>query len=176
MEFLRIGVKLFAADPAAVRMEDFIPVFHTWIQEQSIPGHLLIDVHDYSHVHHGPGMLLVGYEGNFSIDESDGRPGLSYFRKIPTGLPPVEHLVAAFQSTLHASRLLEKDGHIRFRTDEFLVIANDRLNTPNNEETFVQLEPDLSAALQQTFENVRFQLERISLDPNERLTVLCRRQ
>ena len=55
-----------------MRLDDFIPVFHRWIQKQTVSGHLLIDVHDYSHIHQGPGILLVGHEGNFSIDLADG--------------------------------------------------------------------------------------------------------
>src|SRR5436190_13121243 len=121
MDFHRLGIKFFAADPAAVRLEDFIPIFHAWIQKQSLSGHLLIDVHDYSHMHQGPGILLVAHEGNFSIDPGDGRPGLLYYRKAPTTLSPVENLTTILRSALQACRLLEKDARIRFSTDELLI-------------------------------------------------------
>src|SRR5205809_5709547 len=32
MELHRLGVKFFAADPASIRLEDFIGIFHSWIQ------------------------------------------------------------------------------------------------------------------------------------------------
>ncbi len=175
METHRLGVKFFAADPASIQLEAFIPIFHSWIQKQNLGGHLLIDVHDYSHVHQGPGILLVAHEGNFSIDLSDGRPGVMYYRKTPTVLSPVEHLTIIFRSALQACRLLEKDARMRFNFDEFLVIANDRLNAPNVEQTFTTVQPALSAALKQVFDSSRFQLTRSSLDPKERFTVTCRR-
>ena len=76
MDLHRLGVKFFAADPTSIKLPDFIPVFHEWIQKQNLTGHLLIDVHDYSHVHHGPGILLVAHEGNVSLENEEGRPGL----------------------------------------------------------------------------------------------------
>src|SRR5262252_4283494 len=94
MEVYRAGVKFFIADPQSLRLRDLVPVFHAWIQKQSIPGHLLIDVHDYSHIQGGPGILLVGHEGNFSTEMGEGIPGLVYFRKQPAG---------SFEETLRAS-------------------------------------------------------------------------
>jgi len=175
MEVHRLGVKFFAADPASVRMENFIPIFHAWIQKQNVPGHLLIDVHDYSHIHHGPGILLVAHEGNFNIDIADGRPGLMYYRKSPTALAPVEHLTTILRSALQGCRLLEQDARLSFNMSEFILIANDRLNAPNDETTLAELQPSLSAALAQTFEGAKFRLARTSLDAKERFTVACTR-
>jgi len=174
MEIHRIGVKFFASDPASVQLETFIPVFHEWIQKQSVKGHLLIDVHDYSHVRHGPGILLVAHEGNFSIDMNDGRPGLMYYRKTPAILPSVDHFTAIFRSGLQACRLLEKDKVMNFDMKEFDVIANDRLHAPNDDATFKEIQPELSAALRQTFESANFELSRSSHDPKQRFTVTCR--
>jgi len=171
IEVHRLGIKFFAADPASIRLEDFIPIFHGWIQKQKLDGHLLIDIHDYSHIHQGPGILLVAHEGNFSIDTSDGRPGLLYFRKNPSGLPPLEHLATVLKSAVQACRLLEKDARVRFNMDELLVIANDRLGAPNDETTFESLQPVLKAALEQTFAPSNFKLTRVSDDPKERLTI-----
>jgi hypothetical protein len=172
MELHRLGVKFFAADPASIRIEEFIPVFHGWIQKQAIPNHLLIDVHDYSHIHQGPGILLVSHEGNFSLDLSEGRPGLYYNRKTPTGLPPAAHVAAVIQAAVEACRLLEKDARLRFTTEQFLIIANDRLEAPNDENTFAALQPILSAALREALDHSEFKLSRVSADPKERLTIL----
>jgi hypothetical protein len=191
MEFHRLGIKVFAADPSSIldggalpglhplgssiRLENLIPVFHGWIQKQNLDGHLLIDVHDYSHIHHGPGILLVAHEGNFSLDMGGGRPGLMYYRKTPTNLPAVEHLATSFRSALQACRLLEKDAGIRFDMNDVLVIANDRLNTANDEQTLSDLRPVIAAALKQTFEGPEFQIARASADAKERFAVTCRR-
>ena len=55
-------------------------MFHSWIQEQVGEG-LLLDVADYRHVHEGPGVILIGYEGNYSVDNTDNRLGVRYNRK-----------------------------------------------------------------------------------------------
>jgi hypothetical protein len=175
MNVHRIGIKFFAADPASVRLETFIHIFHGWIQRQNVPGHLLIDIHDYSHMHHGPGILLVAHEGNFSIDISDGQPGLVYYRKIPMSLSPIDYLRAILRSALQACRLLEKDARMRFNLNEFAVFANDRLNAPNADQTLTELQKVLSPALKHVFEGAEFKFVRTSLDPKERLTVTCTR-
>jgi hypothetical protein len=175
MELHRLGVKVFAADPLSIRLEDFIPVFHGWIQRQAIPDHLLIDVHDYSHIQDGPGILLVAHEGNFSLDMSGGKPGLFYYRKTPTTLPPGEHMLTILKSAIGACRLLEKDTKMRFAMDEVLVIANDRLEAPNDDATFTQLQPLLAAALEQTLPGSAFNIARTSTDPKERLAMMARR-
>src|SRR4051812_45490109 len=136
MDVHRLGVKFFATDPESIHLEEFIPIFHGWIQKQNLAGHLLIDVHDYSHMHQGPGILLVAHEGNFSIDMSDGRPGLLYYRKSPTTLSASEHIATVLRSALQAKQLLEKDAPVRFSTTDFLVIVNDRLSAPNDSATF----------------------------------------
>ena len=180
MEVHRLGVKFFAADPASVRLPDFIQIFHGWIQKQIVENHLLIDVHNYSHIHQGPGVLLVAHEGNFSLDMTDGRPGLLYYRKTPTTGTPADHLTTILKSALQGCRLVEEDirleGRVRFRTDEFIILANDRLNTPNDEETFSRLKPIVAAALERVFGGTKFTETHLSEDPRERLTVLVERK
>jgi hypothetical protein len=175
MDVHRLGVKFFAADLRVVRLEAVIPVFHGWIQKQNIARHLLIDVHDYSHLHDGPGILLVALEGNFSLDIGDGRPGLVYYRKNPTALAPVEHLSTIIRAALQACRLLRQDGNLQFNLDELLFFANDRLNAPNDDRTFKQLQPLLAEALKQVFEGAEFDLRRRIDDPRERLMITCKK-
>jgi hypothetical protein len=166
MDLYKIGIKLFVTNPQAVRLRDFIPVFHGWIQQQKVEGHQLIDVHDYSHVHNGPGILLVAHEGNFSMDQEGGRLGLLYYRKraLEGGLEA--NLKSVLQVALQACKLLESepklDG-IKFDTKEVLVIANDRLLAPND------------AAARATFEQIitrtlgKATLAPQAADPRERL-------
>lgn len=176
MELQRLGVKFFASDPASIRLEELVPVFHGWIQRQAIPGHLLIDVHDYSHIHNGPGILLVAHEGNFSLDMSGGRPGLSYYRKTPTTLPPAEHMAAIVKSAVQACTLLEKDAKILVKIDEMLVIANDRLEAPNDDAAFAELKPVVAEGLARAFPGTSFTLTRPTSNPRERLTIAVQRQ
>jgi len=170
MDLQRIGIKIFADDSASLPLREFIPVFHIWIQKQAIEHHLLIDVHNYSHIHNGPGILLVAGEGNFSMDMADGRMGLLYYRKVPS-----EGLASIFKTALQACTLLESEpslkGSLHFRTDEIQIVANDRLVAPNTEETFQKLLPELASNLKRVLPESKLTLTRSSLNPKDRLTI-----
>ena len=173
MELQRLGVKFFLQDSSQLEFSDLIPVFHSWIQEQLVDDHLLVDIHDYSHVQGGPGILLVAHEGNFSMDLGDGRLGLFYYRKQPLEGALGSRLENIFRATLQGARLLETESQldeVQFQMDELLVVANDRLNAPNTEATFQQLEPELSAFFSRLLDGKDFTLARQE-DPRERFTV-----
>ena len=44
MDSSKLVVKYFVEDPSRVHAEEFVPVLHGWIQQQSVPDHFLIDV------------------------------------------------------------------------------------------------------------------------------------
>ncbi|MGD1017924.1 MAG: hypothetical protein ABSA12_01265 [Verrucomicrobiia bacterium] len=172
MELYKIGVKIFVANPRVVDIHDFIPVFHRWIQEQTIDGHQLIDVHDYSHVANGPGILLVAHEGNFSMDQEGGRLGLFYYRKRELSGGLESNLKTVLNAALQACKLLESDpklNGIKFRTDEILVIANDRLLAPNDAASRAKFEPVIARALGKA------KLAPQAADPRDRLAFVVSR-
>ena len=80
MEMQHVNVKLLVRNPEDVDLEPLIPVFHGWIQSQRGEG-LLLDIADYRHVDAGPGVVLIGHEGNYSVDNTDNRLGVRYNRK-----------------------------------------------------------------------------------------------
>ncbi|MCG3149983.1 MAG: hypothetical protein PCFJNLEI_03450 [Verrucomicrobiae bacterium] len=123
MDTFKFGVKLFFTN-SPKPLKDYIPVFHGWIQRQALPGHMLLDVHDYSHVHHGPGILLVSHEANISVDEAEGRRGLVYIRKQPATLN------ATITAATAAAKLLGEP----FDAGQFEVFVNDRLVKVGNEQ------------------------------------------
>ncbi|MCH7804124.1 MAG: hypothetical protein IH937_08565 [Acidobacteria bacterium] len=173
MELQRLGVKLFVENPSSLEIRSFIPIFHSWIQRQAIEGHLLIDIHDYSHVYRGPGILLVAHEGNFSMDRAEDRLGLFYCQKQPSKGSLRNHIQTIFRTALQACRLLEEESElegIRFKTDEVLVVANDRLFAPNTPETFQQLQPVFREFFEQLFDGNEFTLNHRT-DPKERFSV-----
>jgi hypothetical protein len=138
MEFQHVNVKLFVKnaeglDPAAV-----IPVFHGWIQDQA-NDELLLDVADYRHVHSGPGVVLVGHQGNYSLDNTGGRLGVRYNRKAILEGTNQDRLVQATSAALSAWLRLEDEpllnGKLSFNGREIEVWLNDRLLAPNSEET-----------------------------------------
>src|ERR1700721_549142 len=101
-----VRVKIFAAHPAAIDFADAISVFHRWIQDRVCPE-MLIDVADYRHVPAGPGVMLIGYEANYSLDNRENRLGLLYNRKASLNGTFRERLNQAYWSALRACERLE---------------------------------------------------------------------
>ena len=74
MQSLKYDLKLFLHDAVRVDLEAFIPLFHRWIQDQRLEE-LLIDVADYRHVHHGPGVVLIAHDAHYAMDMAAGPAG-----------------------------------------------------------------------------------------------------
>src|SRR6204780_4022112 len=117
MEFQHVNVKLFVKNPQEVDPAALIPVFHKWIQDQA-SGDLLLDVADYRHVPSGPGVVLIGHEGNYSLDNTGGRWGVRYNRKGPLEGTNGDRLLQAAHAAFAAVQRLEResslDGRIQF--------------------------------------------------------------
>jgi hypothetical protein len=171
LELHRLGVKLFASSPLQ-DVRSLVPVFHEWIQRQALRDHLLLDVHDYSHIYHGPGILLVGHEGNLSLDLAEGRQGLLYSRKQPLAGGIEDKLATILKTTLEASNLLEAETPLRLSRNELMIVSNDRLFAPNQPETFETLQPIVVDVLNRAFPGSHFNLTSAnSEDSNQRLAI-----
>jgi len=136
VELQHVNVKLFLANPERVQLEALIPVFHSWIQDE-VCEELLVDVADYSHVHSGPGVVLIGHQGNYSVDNADSRLGLRYNCKTVLEGNNQDRLTQATRAALAACQRLEADprldGSICFNGQDVEVFINDRLIVPNSE-------------------------------------------
>ena len=146
----RISVKFFIDIDNSLDVPALVPVFHRWIQENSLPG-LLIDVADYKHVPDGPALLLLGHEGDYVLDRTDGRTGFLYRgkREWPSANLK-ERLQVVWERAWQASQLLASEetlSGLSFRTNEVAIDFPDRLNVPNSPETFDALREDVAAAL-----------------------------
>ena len=167
MEFQHVNVKLFVKNAEKIDLEALVPVFHGWIQNQ---GHdeLLLDIADYNHVPSGPGVVLIGHLGNYSLDEAGGRLGVRYNRKAPLEGTNFDHLLQAAQAALAALQRLEADptlaGKIQFDGHELEVFINDRLLAPNTEETRAAADSDLRTFFSTLFEESEYTVE-YSQDP-----------
>lgn len=168
-----INVKIFALEPAPGDLAGAIPVFHRWIQQSAAPE-LLIDVADYRHVPAGPGVILVGFEANYSLDLAENRLGLLYNRKKPSEGSLEEKLRQAYEAAWAACRRLEQEpefsGKLHFDPNSCEVIFNDRLLAPNTLETFERLRPGLEEFFAGLWGRGTFTLERVG-EPRERLRV-----
>jgi hypothetical protein len=156
MDVFKIAVKIFAsADSGKFPPDQFVPIFHHWIQDQSVEGHRLIDVADYGHVANGPGTVLVSSEANFYTDRAENRLGLLYSRKLPMDGSFQDRLRGAIRESLKAAAKLEADplmnGKLKFKTDELLIRLNDRLLAPPGEETVAASRDDVRAVAERFF-------------------------
>jgi hypothetical protein len=143
----KISIKFYAEDDSRIAAHEFVPIFHSWIQNRAVPEHMLVDVADYAHVHNGPGTLLVAHEANFYADRIDGRLGLTYSRKQPAQGEFIDRLRQAVTAALEACVRLEDDPRLaeklKFGTGEMTIRIPDRLLAPNTMETYQQVRGDI---------------------------------
>ena len=161
MDFQHDNVKLFVKNTEQVDLEALVPVFHGWIQNQR-NGELLLDVADYRHVPSGPGVVLIGHQGNYSLDNAAGRLGVRYTRKAPLDGTNHDRLVQATHAALTACRRLEAEpslaGAVQFNGREIEVFINDRLLAPNTPETRGALESEFRTFFSTLFGEVEYTL------------------
>lgn len=148
MDFQHINVKLFVEGNLAIDPSRFINVFHEWIQNRSMPE-LLIDVADYCHVPAGPGVLLIGHEGDYSMDNTGNRWGMRYNRKLSLDGTNVDRIKQAFSAAANAAKKMEShfatDGPLKFSRTELEIFVNDRALAPNTPETIAALSKDIES-------------------------------
>lgn len=154
-DVVKLDLKVLASSESAAAPEEFIPVFHRWITERVLPE-LLIDVADYSHVHEGPGVLLVGHDAIYAYDESRGEPGLLYSRRRETapetaGIRTLDErleslLLCAFRACDQIEAEPQLDGRVAFDRHRIELRVNDRL-VPRDDEAALALGNALRRAL-----------------------------
>ena len=148
MELQHLDVKLPLDPPSPAELEALIPIFHQWIRDGD-GDELLIDVADFRHVNGGPEVILIGHEGNYALDNTDGRPGLRYTRK--TALPGTnaERLGQAIGALAKARRRLEAEpalaGKLRLDRHAMASRITVRHLAPNRQETLGGLAPEIAA-------------------------------
>ena len=141
---------------------EYVPIFHQWIRERRL-DELLIDVVDYSHVRHGPEVMLVGHESDYVIDRTGGRLGLLYAQKRPRTTASTPWLWA-LKRALAAGALLQHETSpttpLALRSDALILRVADRLLAPNSDATFTRLLPAVETALELLYGNTPFTLTR----------------
>ena len=173
----RIKIRLPFTVAGPFVLSDIVPIFHRWIQNHTVPG-MLIHVVDYKHVENGPGILLIGHEGDLGIESRDGTWTLYYDRKQETGKTLVESIelllnqIRVVQDALVADDALA--GKIYFSKDEFEITILDRLAYPNLPETFNAVQNIVSLYLGKTFGGEPIDLTQGSADRRWPLTIRIR--
>jgi len=151
MTLNKINVKIYLEKGQDIPLNTFIPIFHRFIQKDLLEG-MLVDVAEYTHVHEGPGVLLIAHEGNYSVDETDGKRGLLYNFKRASSANAEENMKTAFRRALKACELLEKEpelaGKMKFNPSRLRIFINDRLNTSGKNRGFSELEESIRPLLE----------------------------
>lgn len=159
MEATKLQVKLFLEPDQKVELERLVAVWHDWIRTGEL-AELLIDVADYSHVHQGPAVLLVGHAADYAMDFGGGRPGILYSRKRDASGPLGDRIEDALRRALTVCAKLEASLGLTFRGDELVFRINDRLNAPNVDATLAEVRGPLESALAKLYAGSPFSIER----------------
>jgi len=161
MNLQHVNVKLLARDPEKVDLEPLIPIFHSWIANK-VFEELLLDVADYRHVPAGPGVVLIGLQADYSVDNTGDRLGVRYNRKAALDGDNQECLRQAARAALTAFQLLENEPHLegklKFDGREIEVFVNDRLVAPNREATREAFRVDFQKFFEQLLGGGEFSL------------------
>lgn len=179
LELHRLGVKWPAQEHAPMEMLKLIPVFHRWIQTRALTN-LLIDTAEYTHMHHGPGVMIIALAGNYGYDETGGERGLVYYSKQPMPQPELAaRLVEVARKGLEACVRLMREPEfsrlVSFPGDRVVVFVNDRLAAPNTDAAWVNFAPAVEALAARLYPEQRPQIERLgATDPRERLSAVIR--
>lgn len=167
MNLQHVNAKIPVDGQLGVDPGEFIKIFHRWVADQSM-DELLIDVADYRHVPAGPGVMLIGLDADYSLDNQRHRCGLLYNRKAPLEGSNEDRLLQAFRSAAKACTLLESElAGLRFSRQELELFFNDRALAPNNEATFEYCQQMVPAFLEKQFAGNSFQIE-YHRDPRSR--------
>ncbi len=176
LELQHINVKVLLKDTQGLDLDPVVAVFHSWIQDQ-VCDELLLDVADYRHVHGGPGVILIGHQADYSIDNTDDRLGVRYNRKDVVEGSNSERLRQSVLAALSAcSRLQEDtrlDGKFHFNGQDIEITINDRLLAPNSEATRQTLNADFQAFSSMLFAGGEYSLS-ANPDPRRLLSVSLR--
>lgn len=161
MELQHVNCKLRMAGTCEQDLAPLIPVFHSWIQGQ-VFGDLLLDIADYRHVPGGPGVIVIGQSGDYSVDHSDNRLGVRYNRKAPLDGSNLDRLRQAVQAALTACQRLESEpalnGKFRFNGRDLELFINDRILAPDRESTRQAAQPEFDAFFRQLFRGSEYSL------------------
>ena len=147
----RFQIKLFERGTPQVALTEVVPVFHEWIRGNAL-DELLIDVADYKHVAGGPGVLLVGFESDYSLSAAGGRRGLTHIRKKVIGSDLADEITASLGRLARACRLLESvprlEGRISFDPGELEFTFLDRLVLTGGKDSVRRVAPILGRGLE----------------------------
>lgn len=159
MSLQKISLKLFVDVPGTLPLEPFLPIFARW-RENKTHASGWVDLADYAHVRNGPGVMIIGHQGNLGMDLTDPGPGILYCNKKDLEGTTEERVLDTFRRTLPLARALtaepEYPKQLAPRPGFWELVVNDRMQAPNTDETEAALRPGIDAALERIFGGGRY--------------------
>lgn len=174
MEPNRISVKFFLKPGFKLDPVKVIPIFHRWIQQSAALDGLPIDVADYSHVVDGPGVLLIGHEFDYALEETDRKPGLLYTRKRSMSGSLADRFRQAIAGAAMGVKLIQSNpaphGPLSFDGSQVELRVIDKLRLPNNDASFASVKSAIEGLIGEVFGSGA-KIQRIANDPRAPLAI-----
>lgn len=172
----RINAKLMADAGTNLNIDSILAIFGRWRQDKDHPSDW-VDLADYAHMAKGQGILLVGKQGNFSVDLTEPGPGILYVGKKDFQGPVTERILEAIRRCLALTVPFvaepEYPADLRPQPGSWELTVNDRLDFPNTDETDQQLGASIKSALDTVFGSGSYTAER-EPDPERRYAYAVR--
>lgn len=154
MNLQRINLKLFLDAPEKVPVDALLPIFGQWRENKDHPSQW-VDMADYAHIDRGPGVMMIGRQGNLALDLGDPGPGILYANKKGLEGAAEDRILDTFRRTLAlASTLIQEPLYppqLTARPGSWQLVFNDRMETPNSDATDAALRPAIDNALDRIF-------------------------
>lgn len=174
MDAKKISLRIAIAGGHAPSHARVIEAFHRIIAGAALPEPL-VDVVDYSHVHHGPSALLVGHESDYGFElGAGGAPSLFYQRKRVGDDDAARRLHDSLRRVLHVAEILERElAPLRLDLGDIELRLLDRLIAPNSDATFIAYKPEIIGWAESLYGGAAT-ATRTSLDERAPLTIRVR--
>jgi len=149
----RIQIKIASNAEPKVNLEPLIAIFARWRKETN-PAAEWVDLADYAHMVDGPGVMLIGHRCYIGFDLAKPLGVIYAARKGLTG-GLKERIASTFHSCFEMTQRLIREPefpkNVALLTNSLDIRFNDRLATPNNAETDMELRPVLTEVLNSIF-------------------------
>lgn len=178
----RIKIRFGTAQSTPLNLDNLIPVFHRWIQEEKTPS-TMVDVADYKHVPAGPGVMLVGHSDDLGLDTGrragEEANGFYYVRKhsrLSDAQPLSKRLQEIWALTITTGMLLEAESNLNvaIETSAVEVFLMDRLLYPRAAPNLHEAECEIRSGLSRVLGEFDFPMERSDVDEREPVSWLVK--
>jgi hypothetical protein len=176
MELQHLVAKIHVDGPLGIDPAKVVDIFHKWVATQSLPGVLLVDVAELLHVPKGPGVVAVGVEADYALENTGGIWGILSRRKNVLPGTNADRIAEALGGAAHVGMLLQEAfaGALKLSQSEFELIVNDRGIVPNTPQSYAAAVPEIEAALKKLLGHGEFKLTRHDKEPRQRFGVTVR--